>query len=210
MGTWTTLQRPWTCCCSTWTSDRPSERVDKCTPCSHTSFTTVPSSPHFQPRGYPRLWWPCPLPVVGLGRCWQFWSACPWGQSQPSLPHPSLHRLPVSIPPSAASGQRLVPPYMACPPPWPMTGFQHRRVEETSRKKKPSGMRLNSFSHHWLLVLYLGPSNWRRHVASSLNSLTWVRNLQKTQGPALHSLGSPELSQPAHHPQPFLGPSQGD
>lgn len=107
MGTWTTLQRPWTCCCSTWTSDRLPRQ-----------WTRAPPAPILHRRTLlpripgPRL--PRALPFLSFAHCQpgqvlEVLGCLSLGQSQPSPSSASLYRLPVNIPPSLVSGQRFVP-----------------------------------------------------------------------------------------------------
>lgn len=108
MGTWTTSRRPWTCCCSTRTSDGPSGRPPgSCHPVSGAQTTTaLPSVPHRQARGCrPELWLPCPRPELAS----PFLSPSA-GPSPPPLPQP---RAPVSqeeFAPSPMPAPRPAPP----------------------------------------------------------------------------------------------------
>lgn len=107
MGTWTTSQKPWTCCCSTQTSDRPSGKApSSCRPSLSARTTRLcPSPATGSQEGARRPGVGCPAP----------------GLSWPAPPSVSLVRSPC-LPGRACP----LPDGLCCP-------SEGGRVEQTSR-----------------------------------------------------------------------------
>ncbi|EAW49264.1 phospholysine phosphohistidine inorganic pyrophosphate phosphatase, isoform CRA_a [Homo sapiens] len=117
MGTWTTSQRQWTCCCSTPTSDGLLGEPRLLHPC----LSSTPASPPPLPLLHPPRRAPPPPPLPLLHPCLP--STCPSAQTNQGPDSPAFCPLP-------CMGRHLFPTWVACSPAWALTSAPCSEVQE--------------------------------------------------------------------------------